>query len=97
MLPLPSLPPPTPTITATSPPALPPQEILARAAWRAGVIGALNIASQVLAARLIVLIAVLGGIVLTFTALGNPDPYRIGTLLIYAVGVVLPSVWLAGR
>jgi hypothetical protein len=74
-----------------------PQELVERAAWRAGVIGAVNVASMILAARLIVLISVLGGIVLTWTALADPNGYRLGALAIYSLCVVGSSVWLAGR
>jgi hypothetical protein len=51
----------------------------------------------VTAVRIIVLVAVGGGIVLTSTALSSPDPWRLGALAIYAIAVVVPVVWLAAR
>lgn len=58
-------------------------------------LGALNVVSRVLAARLIVLIAVIGGIVLAYPALSQPDWFKIVMLGVYCVGIVLPSVVLA--
>ena len=52
--------------------------------------------AQVLAVRLTVLIAVLGGIVLAYTALPQPDTFRLWLLGIYGVGVVWPVILLAG-
>lgn len=66
-----------------------------RAAWKAGVLGALNLVSRVLAARVIVLIAVLGGIMVTYPALHQPDWFRVVILAVYCAGVVLPAVVLA--
>jgi hypothetical protein len=59
--------------------------------------GALNVIIAVVAVRLIILVAVSGGIALTYLALGNPDPYRLGTLAIYGVLIVIPVVALAMR
>jgi hypothetical protein len=72
-------------------------EYVHRAAWKAGVLGAINVAVAVLAARLVVLVAVIGGIALTWLALAVPDPVRLGALGIYCVAVVIPCIWLAGR
>lgn len=72
-------------------------EFIHRSAWKAGVMGALNVAVAVLSARLIVLVAVAGGIVLTWAALAVPDPMRLGALGIYGVAIFIPCVWLAGR
>lgn len=58
-------------------------------------LGALNVLALVLAARWVVMMAVAGGILLATQALGNPDPYKLGVLAIYALGVVGPAVWLA--
>jgi hypothetical protein len=80
----------------TSPPNLQ-AEYVHRAAWKAGVLGAINVAVAVLAARLVVLVAVIGGIALTWLALAIPDPMRLGALGIYCVAVVIPCIWLAGR
>lgn len=57
--------------------------------------GAFNALALVIAARLILLVAVGGAIGLTYLALLNPDPYRLGALAIYTVAVVMPTVWLA--
>lgn len=66
-----------------------------RAAWKAGVIGALNMAATILAARVIVLVAVVGGILLTWTALADPQLYRLLSLGVYGALIVLPVVWLS--
>ena len=79
----------------TSPVAVP--EYIHRAAWKAGVLGAINVLVLVTAVRIIVLVAVSGGIVLASIALGSPDPWRLGVLTIYALAVVVPVVWLASR
>jgi hypothetical protein len=73
------------------------QEYIERAVWKQGLLGALNAITAVLAQRLIVLVAVCGGIWLTFLALHEPDIFKLGALLIYAIGVVGSSIWLAGR
>jgi hypothetical protein len=66
-----------------------------RAAWKAGLLGALSTATALLSQRLIVLVSTVGGIGLTYLGLHDPDAYKLGALAIYAVGVVLPVVWLA--
>lgn len=71
------------------------REVMHRAAWKAGVLGAFNLVVKVLAARFIVLIAVVGGIMLAYPALDHPDWFRLGILSVYCVGVVLPAVVLA--
>lgn len=94
----------TPTNPATSnlanqqpsDPAFVNREFVHRAAWKAGVIGAMNALALVLAARFAVLVAIVGGIVLTAIALTSPDPYKLGALAIYAAFIV-PTIWLAGR
>lgn len=83
--------------TTTIPPHELTKEFIARAAWKQGVMGALNVITTVLAVRLIVLVGVGGGIGLTFIALQQPDPWRLGALAIYGVLVMVPVVWLAGR
>ena len=72
-------------------------EVIHRMAWKAGVMGALNVIAALLAARMIVLVSVSGGIALTWAALGQPDPWRLGALAIYSLAIVVPSVWLASR
>ena len=72
------------------------QEVIYRKAWKAGIIGGLNVAALVLSARLILLIAVLGAIVLAWMSLQIHDPVRLAALGLYSLTVVLPLVWLAG-
>lgn len=57
----------------------------------------INTVAAVLAVRLIVLVAVSGGVALTYLALGHPDPYRLGALAIYCLAVVIPAMALAAR
>ena len=59
--------------------------------------GALSLVTAVLAARFVVLVAVAGGIVLTWNALQVSDPIRLAALGIYSLAVVVPTVWLASR
>lgn len=73
------------------------QEQVHRTAWKAAVLGAINVLVLVVSARILVLVSVVGGIVLTATALKDPDPWRLGALAIYAIAVVVPVVWLASR
>lgn len=82
-----------PTATQT-PPSNPLAQLVQ---WKAGVIGALNVLSSILAAKLILLVAVCGAIILAYLALAAADPYRLGALGIYAVAVVVPLIWLAAR
>jgi hypothetical protein len=44
--------------------------------------------TALLAGRLVLLVAVSGGIFLTWLALASPDPYRLGVLGIYTIFVV---------
>src|SRR5262245_22976711 len=84
--------------TGTPPPsAALQQEFKTRSAWQAGVMGALNVLTAVLAVRLTLLVSVCGASALAWAALAEPDPYRLGTLGVYAVVVVLPLVWLTSR
>lgn len=84
------------TTTATTPPPTNLQhEYVHRASWKAGVLGAVNVLTMILAARLLVLVAIGGAIGLTWELLGNPDPYRLIALGIYCCLVVVPSVVLA--
>lgn len=57
----------------------------------------MNAVAMVMAARMIVLVAVTGGIALTYLAIERAEPSALIALGIYAVGVVGSSVWLAGR
>jgi hypothetical protein len=83
--------------TATTPQNNLPAEYVHRAAWKAGVLGALNVLIMVTAVRIIALVAVSGGIVLTSIALAGPDPWRLVALAIYSVCVVIPVIWLTSR
>lgn len=58
-------------------------------------LGAINLLTRVLAARLIVLIAVVGGIILAQPLLTHPDWLGVGVLAVYCLGIVLPAVALA--
>ena len=81
-------------MTETTPPDMR-AEYVHRQAWKAGMLAAINVLTAVLSARLVVLVAVAGAIALTVLALQTPDPYRLGALGIYALGVVVPSIWMA--
>jgi hypothetical protein len=72
-------------------------EYIHRANWKAGVLGALNVATAILAVRLILLSSVLGAIGLTYLVLREPDPYRLAALGVYAGVVVVPLIWLTAR
>ena len=67
-----------------------------RAAWRAGMLGAINTLAVILAVRFIALVAVTGGIILTWYTLSASDQMRLGALAIYCVGMGL-MIWLLGR
>jgi hypothetical protein len=84
------------TPAATTPPNLQ-AEFVHRSAWKAGVLGTLNVLFAVIATRLILLVSVIGAIVLATIAVREPDPWRLGALAIYALVVVCPTVWLASR
>ena len=91
---------PSPRPTTQTPRALPPelqQELQARAAWRAGVIGSLNVAATILAVRLILLLATLGAFALAYLAIQAAQPMQLGAVALYLAGVVLPLTWLASR
>lgn len=72
-------------------------ELIARQAWRAGVLGALTVAIRILAARAILLFAVLGAIGLAWLALSASDYVRLAALGLYTATVVIPLIWLAGK
>ena len=89
----------TATTTAQTPPKPTPQqaEYIHRAAWKAGVLGSLNVLVAVIAIRFILLAAVAGAIVLTYITIEAPDPWRLAALGVYMALVVLPATWLASR
>jgi hypothetical protein len=72
-------------------------EFVQRAAWKQGVLGALNVIAVVLAVRAILLVAVVGAFYLTVIAIDRPDPWRMAALAIYCVVTVIPVVWLSSR
>ena len=72
-------------------------ELIARQAWRAGVLGALTVAIRILAARSILLFAVLGAIGLAWLALSSSDYMRMGALALYTITVVVPLIWLSSK
>ena len=65
--------------------------------WKAGFIVALNLASQILAARLILLVAVLGAIALAWISLPTLDWAKVVLLAIYCCGVLGPLVWFSSK
>lgn len=81
--------------TTPSQTTAPPSEYVHRAAWKAGVLGALNVLVAVVAVRLILLVAVSGAIWLTYLALQSPDVMRLSVLGVYCAAVVLPATVLA--
>ena len=72
-------------------------EYIHRGAWKAGVLGSINVLAIVLAVRLGLLVAIVGAICLTYIAIQAPDPLRLGALAIYCAFVLLPTTWLASR
>ena len=71
-----------------------------RSAWKAGVMGALNLLAVVLAVRLVLLVAVVGALWLAKLALDVAAPVQMPALImlgVYCVTVVLPMVWLSSR
>ncbi|HEY2105589.1 MAG TPA: hypothetical protein VGH29_07380 [Candidatus Binataceae bacterium] len=59
--------------------------------------GALNVATAILAVRLTLLVSVSGAIGVAFLVLKDPDLYRLAALGVYAAVVVVPLIWLASR
>jgi hypothetical protein len=60
-------------------------------------IASINLATAVLAVRLILLLAVCGGIFLAWMALADAVPLKLGALGLYTLTVLLPLVWLSAR
>ena len=59
--------------------------------------GAINVLVALLAIRLILFVAIVGAIVLTFTVERSPDQWRLAALAIYCAVTILPLTWLAAR
>src|SRR5580698_2284341 len=92
----------TTTQTSTTPKASVSRETeyVHRSAWKAGVLGSLNLLAIVLAVRLVLLVAVIGALWLAKLALDVPQPVQQAALImlaVYCVTVVLPMVWLSSR
>lgn len=87
--------------TSSTPKPVPREtEFVHRAAWKAGVMGALNLLAIVLAIRLVLLVAVIGALWLAKLALDVPAPLQIPALVmlgVYCATVVCPMVWLSSR
>ena len=99
---VPDAPPATPTTSTTSStlspaPTTSSDELVSRLAWRNGVLGALTVAIRILAARAILLFAVLGAIGLAWLALSSSDYVRMAALALYTITVVVPLIWLAAK
>lgn len=102
---LPQQPPPKTTSTSASSPVSATiqkdlafhKEVIHREAWKAGVMGAINVVTALLAVRLILLVSVCGAIGLAYLALAHSDPYQLGALAIYSAAVVVPLIWLSSR
>lgn len=82
---------------ATPPPNKAQQEYVHRVAWKASVMGTLNVLVAVIAVRAVLLVAVAGAVGLAAVAIRAPDPFKLGVLAIYGALVVLPSIWLSSR
>jgi hypothetical protein len=92
----------TATATGTTPKPVSREtgEYVHRAAWKAGVMGALNLLAVVLAVRLVLLVAVIGALWLAKLALDVPATLQIPALVmlgVYCATVVIPMVWLSSR
>jgi hypothetical protein len=90
------------TTTATTQPKTVSREteFMTRAAWRNGVMGALNLLAVVLAVRLVLLVAVIGALWLAKLALDVPVAMQMPALVmlgVYCATVVIPMVWLSSR
>lgn len=65
--------------------------------YRAALIGSINVVAAILAARLILMLSVIGAIFLAWLALLGHDPVRVAVLALYTATVVIPLVWLCSR
>ena len=88
------------TATPSSTPRPAAGEFVHRSAWKAGVMGALNLLAVVLAVRLVLLVAVIGALWLAKLALDVPVAMQMPALVmlgVYCATVVIPMVWLSSR
>ena len=73
---------------------------MTRAAWRSGVLGAVNVLLIVLAVRLVLLVAVIGALWLAKLAIEVPPSVQMPALVMlgtYCLTTVIPLVWLSSR
>jgi len=63
----------------------------------AAYIGALTAIASILAVRLLLLLAILGGFVIAVMALRDGGNQAAGVLVAYAVLILIPLVWLESR
>jgi hypothetical protein len=97
MPPIPIPPPMTPqmlrTSSTASSTAIRPENL----AYRAAVIGAINVLLRVLAVRVILLVTLAGSIALTALCLRDPDLLRLAALAIYCCSAVVPMIVMSLR
>ena len=91
--------PPTPLTSTTPTPSSPPAPTTSlteveKAAYRKQVMLALNVSFRILSARFIVLVAVLGGIALSWNVLGDPQQLKLWVVAFY-LGIVGATVFLS--
>ena len=90
----------TGSTTANPPVSRETGEYVHRAAWKAGVLGALNVVAVVLAVRLVLLVAVVGALYLAKIALDAPAALQMPAIVmlgVYCATVVIPMVWMSSR
>lgn|SRR5574340_53457 len=67
------------------------------AAWKQGVIGAVQGALLVASSRILLLLSGAGAFYLAAHAVADPQPLRIVASLTFDIGVFLPCAWIAIR
>lgn len=73
------------------------RELGTRLSWKAGVIGSINVVAAILAVRLILLVAIVGAIILTWFGIATHDVLRIAAVGVYTTTVVCPLIWLSAQ
>jgi hypothetical protein len=53
--------------------------------------------STILASKFLLLLAIIGGFVLALMAMADPNNFKIGILVVWCVGIVLPTAYLYWR
>jgi hypothetical protein len=84
---------PRPRLVSSTAPAQTPDPAPRDAAY----IGALTAIASILAVRLLLLLAILGGFVIAVMALRDGGYQAAGVLVAYAVLILIPLVWLESR